>query len=802
MSKRPLQKVYQFEEFRLDAAHSMLYRDSEPVSLPPKAVETLQALVERNGQIVGKDELMRIIWNDAIVEESNLSLYLHLLRKILGERADKKPFIETLRRRGYRFSANVRLVSAKSEEQPIGFIGREEEVSDITRVLVGEGVRLLTLTGVGGVGKTTLAQAVQAQVGNHFLDGSFFIELAAVRDPDLLASAIAAPLGIRSSGDRPTSEALKDYLRDRELLLILDNFEQLIPGAAQVSDLLNIAPNIKVIVTSRAHLRLSVDHEFTVPPLAVPSRQFLAERASLEELSEFPAIQLFVARARNARPGFELTHENAAAVVEICQRLDGLPLAIELAAARTKLMSPEAILARLENQLLLLTGGPRDMPLRQQTMRRTIQWSYDLLTADEKNLFACLAVFVGGFKLEAAEAVCGFETPGNKGEQFDVLNGLTSLIEHNLLAAKAEHERESRFQMLEVVREFAQEALKESGKFELVNRRHAEYFCTLGETAEPQLQAAQSADWLSKLENDHDNLRAALNWAAENDPEVGQRLAGAIWRFWWLHGHITEGSDKLAMFLSLSPVKDKVRLKMLSGVAQLSRLMGNRQLARSYSEEELLLARSIGDKKNAALALQRLGFLRLDEGQIAAAKPLLEEGLQFAREIGDRQVLGMLYNGLGELSRLEENFDQAAEYYLSALAFNREAGDRVRQTTNLINLGATALTKNDLAMAASYYREGLNIASKMDDMNGTLYCLEGLAGSYWSVHNPAVAAKLFGAADALRNTNNLFIEPADKLLYDASVARVAQSMSKGSFTEFVSAGSRMSLSESIALAMS
>jgi non-specific serine/threonine protein kinase len=386
--------------------------------------------------------------------------------------------------------------------------------------------------------------------------------------------------------------------------------------------------------------------------------------------------------------------------------------------------------------------------------------------------------------------------------RFNVLDGITSLIEHNLLAAKDQRDGDPRFQMLEVVREFALEALKQSGEMEVVNRSHAEYYCALGEAAESELVAAQSANWLNRLENDHDNLRVALNWAAEKDSLLGQRLAGAIWRFWWLHGHISEGCDKLGLFLSLASTADKVRLKMLSGAAQLSRLKGNRELARLYSEEELLLARSIGDKKNAALALQRLGFLRLDEGQTAEAKPLLEEGLRFALELGDKQVLGMLYNGLGELSRLQEDFNSASDFYLKALIFNREAGDRVRQTTNLINLGATALMQNDLQTAASYYREGLTIASKMDDMNGTLYCIEGYAGSHWAIKNPQAAAKLFGAAAALRNSNNLFIEPADRLLYERSVARAREALTEKKFSELVSEGSRMKMEEVVALALS
>ncbi|HEV3474350.1 MAG TPA: adenylate/guanylate cyclase domain-containing protein, partial [Actinomycetota bacterium] len=409
------------------------------------------------------------------------------------------------------------------------FIGRGPEIMAVEDLL--ENTRLLTLTGPGGTGKTRLSLQVASEMLPRFEDGAFFVDLSPITDPSLVATSIADAVGAKEEPGRSVGDTLQDHLRDKELLLVLDNFEQVTAATDVVQLLLNCAPRLKLLVTSRIVLHLSGEQEYPVPPLALPDPAHLP---GLEALSQFEAVALFIDRARAVKPDFAVTNENAPAVAEICARLDGLPLAIELAAVRVKLLSPQSMLARLGQRLPLLTGGARDLPERQRTLRGAIEWSHDLLDDAKRSLFARLAVFQGGCTLEAAEAVCGTD--------LDVLDGLASLVDESLLRRSETTDGELRFGMLETIREFAAERLAESGQQEKLRRRHAEWVMAFAEEAEPEIVGENQALWLDRTEREHDNIRAALRWANDHgEGEIALRTGASLWRFWQQRGHLREG---------------------------------------------------------------------------------------------------------------------------------------------------------------------------------------------------------------------------------------------------------------------
>src|SRR5215204_4636370 len=405
--------------------------------------------------------------------------------------------------------------------QPTPLVGREKEVAQVCDLLRGEATRLLTLTGPGGTGKTRLALQAAADLLEDFTDGTFFVQLATLSEAELFLSAVAETLGVRETAEQPLDESLKDYFHERQLLLILDNFEQVLGAAPTVTELLAGAPGLKVLATSRAPLGLYGEHEFPVPPLTLPD---LKRPPPLERLTQYEAVGLFVERARALKPDFSITNESAPAVAEICVRLDGLPLAIELAAARIKMLPPKAMLQRLTSRLKLLTGGARDLAERQRTLRATIEWSHALLDEGEQVLFGRLAVFSGGRTLEAIEAICDAE--GDL--PVDAFEGVSSLLDKSLLRQEEGSNGEPRFVMLETIHEYARERLKASGESEETRRLHAEYFLALAEEAEPELSGADQLACLERLEAEHDNMRAALAWSLEKEPETALRLAGAL----------------------------------------------------------------------------------------------------------------------------------------------------------------------------------------------------------------------------------------------------------------------------------
>ena len=642
-------------------------------------------------------------------------------------------------------------------------LGREQEAAEIDDVVAREGVRLVTLTGPGGVGKTRLMMEAARRLGPGFADGVRFVELAAVSAADLVAPAIAAGLGLNTSAGQLTAD-LEAYLRPRRLLLALDNFEQVIGAAPLLAGLLAVAPGLVVLATSRAVLRLSGEHEFAVPPLPVPP---VGADLDPGQLRRYASVSLFTERAHAAALDFELTSGNAAAVAEICRRLDGLPLAIELAAARVRLLPPPALLSRLDHRFSLLTGGARDLPERQQALRNTLDWSFGLLTADEQVLFARLGVFAGSFSLPAAEAI-GIKSPeeGQAEEAGQLMDTLGALVDSSLIRPQTRRDQ-PRFALLETIREYALERLADSGDWAQAHDRHAAYFLALAEPTAADLAGPGQLAWLDRLETEHDNLWAAISWLAAHGPlEHAVYLYAATSRFWWLRGHAPEyarlGDDLVAGSKDMPPHQQAMALIQAgSAFAANGDLDRGRQLAEQslalYKQDNERLTLSVTMNALVLAALGHLAGLRHD---YAEASKLLDEGQALLREFRDDDLAGydslqyrlarvLTDNFLGQVRLSQDNNDAAAQLFTDGLAMARRAQDWISLLVSLYDLAFAKQAQGDLAGAAGHLTEGLALAAEARDETSAAYYLEVLAAVAGQQDNPQRATRLFAAARSI-----------------------------------------------------
>jgi predicted ATPase len=568
--------------------------------------------------------------------------------------------------------------------QPTLLIGREKEVAAVQRLLQRQEVRLLTLTGPGGTGKTRLGLQVAAELSDQFADGVYFVNLAPISDPAFVVPTISQALDIREVAGQSLSERLKEELQQKQVLLVLDNFEQVVSAALQVTDLLGVCPKLKVLVTSREVLRVRAEHEFAVPPLALPDPTHQPE---LAQLLQYAAVALFIQRAQAVKPAFQVTAANAPAVAEICVRLDGLPLAIELAAVRIKLLPPQALLARLGQRLVVLTGGAKDVPARQLTLRNTIEWSHQLLDAQEQQLFRRLSAFVGGCTLEAIEAVCA--AFGDEAEP--VFDAVASLIDKSLLQQTGQEDEEPRFVMLETIREFGLEALATSGELEAIREAHALCYLALAEQAEPHLKGAEQGQWFARLEQEHDNLRTALTWLLEvaargtgkeegkQQAERALRLCIALFWFWYTR-QASEGGIFLEQALALGEgVASLMRARAFDAAAELAwSVGGDNNRAEAWSRESLELFRELGDRHGIATHLNMLSAVVWTRSQFAVARSQLEEAEALFKEVGDTWNRGGCLTQLARIATAQGDYARARALLEESLALYRALGDQVR----------------------------------------------------------------------------------------------------------------------------
>jgi predicted ATPase len=699
-------------------------------------------------------------------------------------------------------------------------------------------VRLATVTGPGGIGKTRLSVQVSNGLAECFPGGVHFVPLSLLSDPRLVPSAIVQTLGIREAGSQSPLEILKGNLQTSlPMLLLLDNFEHLMQAAPIAAELLAFSANLKILVTSRAALHVYGEHEFPLPPLALPDSRSVQ---SVEALSHCAAIALFSQRAVAAKPDFSLNQENAPAVIEICVRLDGLPLAIELAAARVKVLSPTSLLARLTSRLQLLTGGARDLPRRQQTLRAAMDWSYDLLTTAEQRLFRRLSVFVGGCNLESVEAVC--DTKSDLG--LDLLDGMASMVDKSLVQRIEPAIGESRFGMLETVREYALEKLKASGEDAATRRAHAAYCLILAEEVTADQSGIEGPQWLERLAPEQDNFRAALEWLIEiGDADWGLRLGTALFRFWEMCERLTEGRDWLDKLLKLpgaaAPAKPRARALFAAGV--LAGEQGDYASADALTMESLEIARQLRDQQGAAVSLNALAVHARDRGDITISRSLFEESLVLWRELndpravaralsnlanvvklqgdyararslyaeclsifqglGDRTGIAWAMNYQGDVARDQGDSATAQTLYEQGLAIFRELGDRWGIAATLADLGNLATEQRNYAIAISFYGESIKIFGELDHKRGIARLLECFAGTAAVQCDAEQSLRLAGAAAALRKNIGAPLTRAEQAKLEASLHPARQALSNAVGSTAWSQGWALPLEKAIEEAM-
>jgi predicted ATPase/class 3 adenylate cyclase len=689
-------------------------------------------------------------------------------------------------------------------QQATRFIGRDKELKELKRLLAE--TRLLTLTGSGGCGKTRLGLQGAAEALEQFPDGVRLVELAPLADPSLVPQTVATVLGLKEEPGRPITRTLTEYLEDKKLLLLLDNCEHLLDATAKLADtLLRQCPGVRILASSREALGITGEQSYRVPSLSLPDPK---KTQTPESIAQFEAVQLFTDRAVLARTDFRVTAQNAATLASVCSRLDGIPLALELAAARMRSLSLEAIDRNLNERFRLLTGGSRTALPRQQTLRSLIDWSYDLLNDPAKRLLQRLSVFSGGWRIEAAERICA----GEGVQEGEVLDLLTSLADKSLVLGE-QVDQHFRYRLLETVRQYARERLAESGGGDAIRQRHHDFFLALAKEAESRLSGAEQSAWLQCLEEEHDNLRSALEWSVvDAGADGGLRLCGALQGFWTTRGHLSEGREwcRRALEKVESGQRMEERARVLNAAGELAYYQGDFPAARARHEESLAIKRELQDRSGIAASLNSLGNVAYEQGDFVSAQALYDESLSIARELGDRWYIANLLNNLGSVALDQGNVAAARALHEECLAIKRELGDRRGIAASLNNLaiaaydqgdypaaralaeeslaikremgnrwgiaaslsvlGDAACEQGDLALARALHEEGLAIRRELGDKGRIAYSLEGLAAIVAALGSSLRAARIWGAAAHLRAEVGSPLAPIEQPQYNRRVA--------------------------------